>query len=1647
MKKMNLPMNLKSILILSIISVLGIMNLSAQTGQLPYKNEMSQAEFETLTIINANNDVVPASGAPRTWEWKQESANQGVLEYKSYIAPDDWFILPPIQFKQGNTYEITMKYKTGTIAYAEQLIKVTAGLENSVESQVIEITEFPLPKNAYQTTISDYFQPTADGDYQIGFHLCTSGSGDYVYVYEINIEEVVSIPFSVANLSLARNSSGNLQATLSWTNPSLNSIGNPLNQSSLSHISIFRDEETTAIHTINNPTIGEEMTWTDTNVSETGNHTYTITTYNGEYEGGSVSVSAWIGQAFTPTYINELSSIDLFNHLLVIDNNNDGKTWKWNSSGYVENEQSTTLASDEYLLTPPLTLQAEKAYMVTIVYAGAGNNPSYTQKLRVKIGSTPTVLALDETIADYPTIESLNDKTEEPLFSVSENGDYYIAFHCYTDKGKGNLKLKSFKIEEIAIKPAEVDNLSVVPDPDKTLKATLSWTNPTLNFLGDPLKQSELTKIEIYRNTSLLHTITELSSLLLGEEIIWTDETFSESGEYTYSLIPYNNDNAGEVSSFSVWVGNGLSLPYTNALSSQELFDTMKVIDNNNDNSTWLWESNGYAQYKYNSSNAGDDYLITPPLYLKAAGTYKLTFSYSGHNTSTVEKLEVLIGKTSDPDNLTTQIFNNDNIKTGNFSSAEKVFNVEEDGDFFIAFRAYSDKNKWYVKLKDISIEEEILIPGSITDLVINPNPDKSLEATLTWTNPIINHLSNELLQNNFTKIEILRNGSLVHTISNPTVGAEETWTDINIPEKGSYFYTITPYNHNYAGTSQEMSVWIGSGLDIPYDNSLATETFFGQMTVLDNNHDNTTWTWNSNGYAAYNFDRYNAADDYLFTPPLALQAGTPYKLTFEYSGSGTGDSWIEKLKVKLGQTATAEGQTIIVKDFPEINTNQFTSSGDIYFIADNSDDYFISLLAYSDAWKGSLKIKNISITVAPSIPEKVSDATIVPDENKALKASLSWTNPSLSTLGFALNQEDLSAIKIYRNNEFLIDITDTQVGAQVNWTDENVPAIGTYFYSIIPYNGDEAGEATILKAWIGGGLTLPYENNISQTEFDDLTIINVNEDYNGMGIPNTWIWASDGFGGGYIKYESYSNPNDWFITPPLSMEKDKSYKISLKYMTDTGLYYEKQTIKVMAGIGNTVDAQTINVAEFTDLQNGLVVSVSDYFTPEADNIYNLGFHLCSEKGDYIYIHGIKVEEITLDIDKDSFVINNKDTEPYTVNVNASHEWNVTSNVDWISIEKHDTDFSFSANENTGDIRTGEIVVTCDNLEKRISITQAGRTVDYESIIAKVGTYSLSLSWPDLGYENITYNVYRDDKLFISNTRDTSFIRLDVAEGIYNFRVSVVYQGSIESTKTEEIKVVVSKPSISISQQKFFFNELEQEVTTINIDANYDWVILEQWGDFVTILSVDKKSITFKCDSNENFARNAKIRIAPVYSEYMETIEICQSGPTVKLEDISYEIIRRDLKLSWEMPEGFFPSVLFDIYKNGELIVSDRQRFHYTDKNIEEGVHNYTFIVKYPNKATSTLSEVYTVTIDFSNIDKIDDSEYKIYPNPVKEGFYISGLSETVDLEIIDLNGKTLLRQVVSNGDYIPVDYLSKGIYILRINQNGVIIEKKIIKD
>ncbi|MDO4510372.1 MAG: choice-of-anchor J domain-containing protein [Bacteroidales bacterium] len=250
--------------------------------------------------------------------------------------------------------------------------------------------------------------------------------------------------------------------------------------------------------------------------------------------------------------------------------------------------------------------------------------------------------------------------------------------------------------------PAEVTKLGITNT--KEGGAELTWEAPTTGAHGGYIDAASLT----YKVTRMPDAVVVAEGV---NECKYVDNSVTAIGEYYYIVTSRTADGEGDSSrSASMFVGSTATYPYTCNFKTQAEFMSWYVIDNNGDGSTWKYKeqmNKGYAMYGYNNKNAGDDYLISPDLYMKKGNTYMICFNYKGANATYTEKFELTFGKEKSAESQSTVVKQYE-FKSGDLTSSGMITlpAVEESGIYHVAFHATSDKAMYNIYISDVEITE-----------------------------------------------------------------------------------------------------------------------------------------------------------------------------------------------------------------------------------------------------------------------------------------------------------------------------------------------------------------------------------------------------------------------------------------------------------------------------------------------------------------------------------------------------------------------------------------------------------------------------------------------------------------------------------------------------------------------------------------------------------------------------------------------------------------------------------------------------------------------------------------------------------------------------------------------------------------------------
>ena len=375
---------------------------------------------------------------------------------------------------------------------------------------------------------------------------------------------------------------------------------------------------------------------------------------------------------------------------------------------------------------------------------------------------------------------------------------------------------------------------------DTKSKVTLTWTAPTKGKNGGYVNPSDL-RYKIVRYPDEVVVANSHIGTTFSEEI--TPQTLTA---YYYKVSAVNEGYTGEeIVSNKVLVGDPLEAPYVEEFDGQPAFDLFTVFDANKDGRTWVMNKVDNMVYnQFNTVRDADDWLISPPIHLNNDRQYFFSFVVQSTNKLNTERISASLGNGTVINDSYKVIVPDTSFHGPDAVTLSTLVSVEKDSIYNFAFHATSPSNQGYLFLHKIIVTEgpRYSAPDSITDYTLTAGAEGDLSAELKFRTPTKDLKGKDV--GTLTKVEILRNGKLIHTIENPAKGAMLTYKDKSDDiANGFNKYTVVVSNASGAGRVVERDVYIG------YDLPRAPQN----IKLVDNFDGTALLSWDSPGIKGVN--------------------------------------------------------------------------------------------------------------------------------------------------------------------------------------------------------------------------------------------------------------------------------------------------------------------------------------------------------------------------------------------------------------------------------------------------------------------------------------------------------------------------------------------------------------------------------------------------------------------------------------------------------------------------------------------------------------------------------------------------------------------------------------------------------------------------
>ena len=550
--------------------------LTGNAFQPPYYDDFSDESTRSLwTVVNANNDA-SNWGSEYTWSFNDYNQCWGI-----YTGPynmgddqdsaDDYLISPGIEIEQGISYALIVNMRNTFANYFERVSLMIGTDPNDVSTFTVLDSNEAYDVNG---TLADWeadFLVEETGTYYFAVRVYThredNASGIFVYSLAVNKLGMSNAPAEVTDLTITPDADGEMVADVTFTVPTTQLDGNPLEGPLTANI--YRDGVEPAVAQF--PVgVGENALWTDNTVEGVGVHSYTVGISNEAGEGKRVSAEAFIG-VYTPTYTNAFDTEQDARFFVTVNDSSiySGNEYRWIWSSY---NQNLALGGYGYFVQHPVeniwlympAIKLEKDMVYTYAF-----NWTYSSYNQTCPGYAGIGMAMDpDAQSIYPDQLPFTNYGEkvwvENEVIASETGKYYPSVLMVADVASSYI---SPSIDDISITlvgsafaPYSVENLAVEHDLTGLLKVNFAFNAPSVDYAKRPL-EGPLT-VYIFRSGSAIPLMT-FENVEPGQALEWVDEQ-PLNGNNSYIIVAENEYGRGKVSEATVFAGVDVPLAVEN---------------------------------------------------------------------------------------------------------------------------------------------------------------------------------------------------------------------------------------------------------------------------------------------------------------------------------------------------------------------------------------------------------------------------------------------------------------------------------------------------------------------------------------------------------------------------------------------------------------------------------------------------------------------------------------------------------------------------------------------------------------------------------------------------------------------------------------------------------------------------------------------------------------------------------------------------------------------------------------------------------------------------------------------------------------------------------------------------------------------------
>lgn len=463
---------------------------------------------------------------------------------------------------------------------------------------------------------------------------------------------------------------------------------------------------------------------------------------------------------------------------------------------------------------------------------------------------------------------------------------------------------------------------------------------------------------------------------------------------------------------------------------------------------------------------------------------------------------------------------NGKSVATGSGMPGDEVYTdvtVEKSGHYtFTATTSQGNATGPEASTSPVFVGDDT--PAAPTDLTATANTNGSI--TLTWTAPTTTSTGGPL-DSSLLRYQVVRTTD--HTTLASTLDGT-TYTDTPPTSLDHCAYEVSAKLSGRAGEAAATGeVEVLNYLVLPYLNEFKTAEDCEVMGTIDANGDGVKWGYNEYfDCIAYPGSDYMAADDWLITPRIKMQAKALYHFTFVVSNSYP----VERMEAAIGTSATdASTYTHVIAEPTDISRSDGEVTFKGTFQPETDGDYYFGIHAISNMGASNLYVHKLAVDYTPATAAAaVDNYVLTPGEKGAVKAELTFNAPTQKVNGETLS--GTLSVKVNRDGKTIDTLEGLTPGQACSYEDANASE-GTHTYAAVPVTEDgQEGAPAEATCFIGIDVPSAVRNLRAAEDLEQPGLVHL-----------SWDAPEVGANGGYLDPEGL----DYIISPGLSSDGDYS--------------------------------------------------------------------------------------------------------------------------------------------------------------------------------------------------------------------------------------------------------------------------------------------------------------------------------------------------------------------------------------------------------------------------------------------------------------------------------------------------------------------------